>query len=73
MLVFFHPGNTAKNYKFIRSQDSSVGTATGYGLDNQGWIPGRDNKFFSSSKGLDRLWCPCSLLSKGYWGLFSRR
>jgi hypothetical protein len=34
MLVFFPPGNPAKNYKLIRNQDSSVGIATVYGLDN---------------------------------------
>jgi hypothetical protein len=30
------------------SRDSSVGIATGYGLDGRGSIPGKGKKFFSS-------------------------
>jgi hypothetical protein len=55
-----------------RSRDSSVGIATGYGLDDQGepeFEPDRVNnvRFSISSR---PLWGPPNLLSNGYWGLF---
>jgi hypothetical protein len=45
-------------------RNSSVDTATGYGLDDQ-MIGVR---FFSSLPRPDRLWGPPSLLSNGYQG-----
>jgi hypothetical protein len=51
------------------SRDSSVPTATSYGLDGPGLIPGR-TRFFSSSQCPKRLRGPPSLLSNGYRGLF---
>jgi hypothetical protein len=56
----------------IRSRDSVVGIATGYGLDDRGFgvrvavVP----KIFSSPRRSDRLWGPPNLLSDGYWGSF---
>jgi hypothetical protein len=56
------------------SRDSSVGIATGYGLDDRmtgvGFPAGAGN-FFSSTRIPDRLWGPPSLLSNGYRGFFS--
>jgi hypothetical protein len=48
------------------SQDSSVGIATDYWLDNWGSIPGGGWEFFSFTLCPDRLWGPPSLLSSGY-------
>jgi hypothetical protein len=53
-----------------RSRDSSVGIATGYGLEGLGSIRG-SIRFLSSPQRLDRLWGPTSLLSDGYGGSFS--
>jgi hypothetical protein len=53
-----------------RSRDSSVGTATGYGLDGWGSISSRGKRFFSTPQRPDRLWGPPSLLSNWYCGLF---
>jgi hypothetical protein len=53
------------------SLDSSVGIATSYGLNGQGWIPG-SARLFSSPQCPNRLWGPTSLLSIGYQGLFPR-
>jgi hypothetical protein len=50
------------------SPDSSVGIATGYGLDGWGSNPGRGKRCFSSAQHPDRLWDPASLLYYGYWG-----
>jgi hypothetical protein len=44
---------------------SSVGIATGYGLDDPGSILG-SARFFSSPQRPDRLWDPPSLISNGY-------
>jgi hypothetical protein len=55
-----------------RSQDSAVGTVTGYGLDGRGvgvWVPVRA-RLFSSPCHPDRFWDPPCLLSSGYQGLF---
>jgi hypothetical protein len=41
-----------------------------YRLDDQGLIPGRGKKIFSSLNLSDQLWSPPSLLSDVYWGLF---
>jgi hypothetical protein len=55
----------------VRSQNSVVGTATGYGLDVRGVgvrVP-VGSRIFSSPCLPDRLSGPPSLLSKGYRGL----
>jgi hypothetical protein len=52
---------------------SSVGIATGYGLDDQGWAGVRvpvGSKIFTSPYRPDRLWGPPNLLYNGYWGSF---
>jgi hypothetical protein len=54
---------------YNRNRDSSVGIATGYGLDGTGSMSG-SARFFSSLQCSDRLWAPLSLLSNGYRGLF---
>jgi hypothetical protein len=41
-----------------RSRNSKVGIATGYGLDGESSIPGRGNRFFSSTRRPKRLWSP---------------
>jgi hypothetical protein len=55
----------------IKSRDSSVGLATGHGLDGRGSIPGAVRRFFSSQRP-DRLWDPPSLPSNGYRSCFPR-
>jgi hypothetical protein len=55
-----------------RSQDSTVGIATGYRLDDQRvrvQVP-VGSRIFSSPSHPDRFWGPPSLLSNGYWRLF---
>jgi hypothetical protein len=54
----------------LESRDSSVGVATAYELDNQGFIPRRDKRFFYTPQPYDRLWGPTSLLSNQYRGIF---
>jgi hypothetical protein len=61
-------------FHITRSRDSSVGIATGYGLDDSGvgvrvplW-----SRIFSCPRRPDRLWGPLSLLYNGYRGLFLR-
>jgi hypothetical protein len=56
----------------IRSQNSAVGIATGYGLDDRGdgvrvpvW-----SRIYSSPRRPDWFWGPFNLLSNGYLGLF---
>jgi hypothetical protein len=54
------------------SLDSSVGIATGYGLDDRGVgvrVP-VGSRIFSSSNRPERLWGPPNLLSNGYGGSF---
>jgi hypothetical protein len=53
----------------IWSRVSSVGIATGYGLDNLGSIPARSKRFFSTPHRIGRLWGPSSLLCNGYQGI----
>jgi hypothetical protein len=50
---------------FLRSWDSTVGIATGYGLDDRGSIP-EENKQFSSPQLSDQLWGPPILIYIGY-------
>jgi hypothetical protein len=55
-----------------KSQDSSVGIATGYRLDDTGvgvLVPERST-IFPSPYRPDRLWGPPNLLSNGYRGFF---
>jgi hypothetical protein len=55
-----------------RSRDSSVGIATGYGLDDRGVgdrVPA-ESRISSSSRRPDRLWGPPSLLYNEYRSLF---
>jgi hypothetical protein len=55
-------------FKLHRSRDSVVGTATGYGLDDQGVgvrVP-VGSRIFTSPRRPDRHWGPPSLLSNGY-------
>jgi hypothetical protein len=57
-----------------RSRDSSVGIATGYGLDDRGVgvrVP-VGSRIFSTPRLPDRLWGPPDLLSNGYRWLFPR-
>jgi hypothetical protein len=59
---------------FRKSRNSSVGIATGYGLDGRGVrvrVP-VGSRIFTSSCLSDRLWSPPSLLSSGHLGLFPR-
>jgi hypothetical protein len=59
-------------WRDLRSRDSVVGIATGYGLDDQGVrvrVP-VGSRIFSSPSRPDRLWGPLNLLSNGYRGLF---
>jgi hypothetical protein len=52
----------------VGSRDSSVGIATGYGLDDR--VPVGSN-IFTSPYRPDRLWGPPNLLKNGYRGLFT--
>jgi hypothetical protein len=51
---------------FIKSQESFVGIAKGYRMDNRGSNPGRSKRFFSALQLPD----PSSILSNEYCGLF---
>jgi hypothetical protein len=56
----------------IGSQDSIVGIATGYGLNDRGVgvrVP-VGSRIFSSPSRPERLWGPPNLLSNGHGGLF---
>jgi hypothetical protein len=56
----------------LKSRDSSVGIALGYGLDDGGlgFNSRRGWEFFSSRLRPERLWGPPSLLSNRHQGLF---
>jgi hypothetical protein len=59
----------------IRNRDSSVGIATGYGLDDQGFrfrVPVESEIFFPTLRP-HQLWGPPSLISIGYRGLPGRK
>jgi hypothetical protein len=53
-------------------RDSSVGIATGFGLDGRDSILGRSKSLFSTPQGPDRFRVPPSLLSNGYCALSPR-
>jgi hypothetical protein len=58
----------------LRSRESAVGIATGYGLGDGGVgvrVP-VGSRILSSSRRPERLWGPPSLLSSGYRRLFPR-
>jgi hypothetical protein len=58
-----------------RGRDSSVGTATGYGLD-EGGVEVRvpiGGKIFPFPSRSVRFWGPPNLLSNVYWGFFLLR
>jgi hypothetical protein len=67
MLIFLNPisQNIHPGIRIWWSLDSSVGIATGYGLDSPGSIPGMA-RCFSSPQCPDQLWGPPSLLPTGY-------
>jgi hypothetical protein len=53
----------------LKSRDSAVGIATGYGLDGQVFgvrVP-EGSRIFTSPRRSDRLWGQPSILSNGYW------
>jgi hypothetical protein len=50
-----------------KSQDTSIGTVTGYRLDSQGLIPGSGKRFVYFPQHPDQLWGPQSLISNGSW------
>jgi hypothetical protein len=57
----------------VRSRDSSVGIANGYGLDGQGVavrVP-VESRIFSSPRLPNQLWGSPSLISNGYQGVVS--
>jgi hypothetical protein len=58
----------------LRSRDSAVGIATGYGLNDRrvGVRAPVGPRMFSSSRRPERLWGPHNLLFNGYRGLFPR-
>jgi hypothetical protein len=58
----------------LLSRDSSVGIATGYGLDDRriGVRVQLESRIFTSPCRSDRLWGPHNLLSNGYRGLSGR-
>jgi hypothetical protein len=60
-----------KRFQFV-SRHSSVGIATGYGLDGRGSIPNKAKGFLSSPQRPDRPWDPPSLPSSEYRRFFFR-
>jgi hypothetical protein len=66
--------NNAGFEVITRNRDSSVGIATGYGLDDRRVEVGVPvgSRIFSSPRRPHRFWGPASLLSNGYRGLFPR-
>jgi hypothetical protein len=64
------PSNLS-SYMQFKSRDSSVGTATGYGLDDRGVgvrVP-VGTRIFSSTRRPDWFWGSPNLLSNGYLGI----
>lgn len=57
----------------LRSQNTSVGVATGYVLDGRRSIISKGKRFLSSLQRPDRLLGTPSLPSNGYWGIFLRK
>jgi hypothetical protein len=48
----------------LTDSNSTVGIATGYGLDGSSSVLGRGKRFISTSQRPDRLWGPPSLLGE---------
>jgi hypothetical protein len=77
-LIFFYIKNQLNlSYMYLdmfRSQDSVVGMATGYGMDDRGvgvQVP-VGSRIFSSPHHPSWLWGPLNLLSNGYQDLSPR-
>jgi hypothetical protein len=67
--------NSISSSYLLRSRNSAVGIATGYGLDDGGVgvrVP-VGSRNFSSPRRPDLLWGPLNLLLGGYRGLFPRK
>jgi hypothetical protein len=73
--AFLHKLLYISLYRYLVSQNSTVGIATGYGLD--GWGVGVQvpvgARFFSSPRRQDQFWGPSSFLSNGYGGLSTQK
>jgi hypothetical protein len=62
---------TCTLHQRLSNRGSSVGIATGYGMDDRGsFLGGGGWEFFSSMPCPDRFWGPYSILSNGFQGLF---
>jgi hypothetical protein len=67
MSLYYVVGYLVTLYTLVRS----VGIVTGYMVEGRGSIHGRCKIFFSVLQRSYRLWGPPTLLTNGYWGIFS--